>query len=299
MAFAYYVDDFLLHVRDIGSVPGFTFRITNISSRLWINIQMSSTAFVKRLASNDDKVRDQALESLKKFLGAKNLTKLLLLEHDKLWRGLFFAMWYCDKPIPQQRLAEDLGQLFSEVVFKTSVMPFYHAFWDIMIKEWPLIDKWRVDKYLMLIRRVVRHMFKFLSKQSWNESLVKDYLKTVQDTVLLGLDKVPSALPYHVIDLYLDELERVMFKVDGEEEEIENDDEEENEKSLEEKQEIVAEVPVNTLISPFEKLSTSAKMKTLRERSREVLDDERLVEWGLKETGPETANSDDEWKGFA
>lgn len=260
-----------------------------------IRIHMSSTAFVKRLASNDDKVRDQALESLRKFLGAKNLTKLLLLDHDKLWRGLFFAMWYCDKPIPQQNLAEDLGQLFSKVVFKSSVVPFYHAFWDIMIKEWPQVDKWRVDKFLLLIRRVVRHMFKFLSLQNWDLSLIDSYLETLQDTVLLGLDKVPSALPYHVIDLYLDELERVMFDIDGEEEEV-ND---EVELSNEEKQAIVAKVPVDTLISPFKRLSTDAKMKTLRERSLEVVQDERLVEWGLKEAKHEDSNSDDEWQGFA
>lgn len=252
------------------------------------------SVFVKKLASNDAKVRDRALESLQKFLGAKALAKLPLLELAKLWRGLYFSMWYCDKPIPQQQLAEDLGRLYLEVVYRDSVIPFYRAFWDIIIKQWPEMDKWRLDKYLMLIRRVVRHTLIFLQKQKWNEALVEAYVECLQETVLLGLNKVAMALPYHVIDLYVDELERVLFNLDGEQEEIDD-----NELPIDEKRQLVAEVPMDDLLAPFKRLLTEAKLNTLRQRSGEVLADERLVEWGVIQLAEEEEGSDDEWNGFA
>ncbi|CAN3358960.1 ribosomal RNA-processing protein 1 [Diutina catenulata] len=297
-----------------------------------------SSKFVKQLASNDTKSREKALSSLRKFLGAKQQSKLPLLELEKLWRGLYFSMWYCDKPGPQQQLAEDLGKLYSESVHADAVIRFYEAFWVIMMKEWASIDKWRIDKYLMLIRRVVRHVFIFLNKQKWDDKFVQEFIAVNKRTVLSGAPQVASALPYHVIDLFLDELERVVFETgkeagdtgkalpadyisededsdesDEEDSENEDDDESEDEKpqeaapeedddelSLEEKRELMAEVPVIELISPFKALSEEPKVSMLRDKCRdEVVNDPRLKEWGVVEEETIDEDSDDEWKGFA
>ncbi|KAI3402832.2 hypothetical protein KGF56_004293 [Candida oxycetoniae] len=243
---------------------------------------MSQTsAFVKKLASNNKTTRDAALESLRKYLASK--TTLTLLDMEKIWRGLYFSMWFCDRPKAQERLAESLGQLYSESIkSKKAFLLFVKAFNLIMIKEWTDIDQWRIDKFYLLIRRVLRHNFIYMKKNDWNEKLVDSWIEVMEETILSGDSKVPVALPYHLCDIYLDELELVVF---GEENiQVSADD-----------------IPIQKLIEPFTILNKSAKLKTLREKTKEdVLDDKRLVEWKVVENkiSDTEDGEEEEWNGF-
>ena len=146
---------------------------------------MSQTSsFVKKLASNDKPTRDSALESLKNFLGSKK--DLSLLDLKKIWKGLYFSMWYCDRSKAQERLAENLGKLYSETVSVLLFPQFVLAFFDIISIEWPNIDQWRVDKYYLLIRRILRHNFKFLKQNNWDEELVENWVNVLHQSVLSG-----------------------------------------------------------------------------------------------------------------
>ncbi|EDK44820.1 conserved hypothetical protein [Lodderomyces elongisporus NRRL YB-4239] len=284
-----------------------------------------TSAFVKKLASNDKPTRDAALEALRKYLASKTLksgNSLSLLDMEKLWRGLYFSMWFCDRPKAQERLAESLGQLYLENIKSVeSFLLFTKAFNLIMIKEWASIDQWRIDKYYLLIRRVLRHNFQYLKKNQWDLELVKKWTQVMMETILSGGDKVPVALPYHLCDIFLDELELIMF-ADIEDREVDENDPEDMKQKLEElnkeKIAIANEVPIRELIEPFTKLSKEAKLKTLREKTKEdVLDNEKLVEWGVvrNSNGNKGGNSEgseededdedeededeeDEWKGF-
>lgn len=275
---------------------------------------MSQTStFVKKLAANDRPTREAAFEALKKFLSLKQQTqKMSLLEMEKLWKGLYYSMWFCDRPRPQERLAEKLGQLFSSVVPVGAFCSFVEAFWVVMIKEWPNVDQWRVDKYYLLIRRVVRHCFINLQKKEWDEELVANYNKALTKLPLSGDKSVSMALPYHLCDIYVEELEHIMFKdLKEEEDDLEEGDTEAYQELFAKKLAIVGETPILKLLEPFEQLSTSALLKTLREKCKEeVLTDSRLKDWGVigsdsddeddeeKKDG-EDEDSDDEWNGFA
>ena len=284
-----------------------------------------TSAFVKKLASNDKPTRDAALEALRKYLASKTLksgNSLSLLDMEKLWRGLYFSMWFCDRPKAQERLAESLGQLYLENIKSVeSFLLFTKAFNLIMIKEWASIDQWRIDKYYLLIRRVLRHNFQYLKKNQWDLELVKKWTQVMMETILSGGDKVPVALPYHLCDIFLDELELIMF-ADIEDREVDENDPEDMKQKLEElnkeKIAIANEVPIRELIEPFTKLSKEAKLKTLREKTKEdVLDNEKLVEWGVvrnfnnnkggnsegseedeDDEEEEDEDEEDEWKGF-
>ena len=84
----------------------------------------------------------------------------------KLWKGLFYALWMCDRPLPQQALAQDLADLVyvlptparggdnggEEVVV---VAAWLRGFWATMAREWTGIDVLRMDKFLLLVRRVL------------------------------------------------------------------------------------------------------------------------------------------------
>ncbi|CAM9024702.1 unnamed protein product [Wickerhamomyces anomalus] len=242
------------------------------------NIQTSS--FVKKLAAN-------ALEALQKFLSHPR--KLPLLEYEKLWKGLYYSMWFSDRPRPQQRLARDLSSLF-DIIPKQNWKLFNESWWVIICKEWPHIDHWRLDKFLMLVR--------------FNLNAIK--------IPLSGDKKIPNGIPFHIIDIYVDELEKVVFKDVEEKDEEEEDEEDEQDDINKRKQDIIDSTPVGELISVFDELSKEAAYKTLREKIRdEVLKDDRLKQWGVVEVVEEendeseedteddqNEDSEDEWNGF-
>ncbi|EGW31785.1 uncharacterized protein SPAPADRAFT_62382 [Spathaspora passalidarum NRRL Y-27907] len=274
---------------------------------------MSTSAFVKKLASNSRKTRDAALESLEAYLSKS--TKLSLLEYEKLWKGMYYSVWFSDRPRTQERLCESLGRLYSDVVPLSKFPTFLDAFFNIMILTWSDIDQWRVDKFYLLIRRVVRHSFKRLKKENWNEEVVAEFVKVLEGGVLSGRKDVPVALPYHLCDLYLDELELVIFEElkqeqdDVDESKGEDGYAEKYEELFKKKLQIVDDVPVTALISPFAKLNKEALLKTLREKcAEEVLNDERLKDWGVTEDDDSEEESEaeadeadadeEEWKGF-
>lgn len=286
-----------------------------------------TNAFVRKLAHNDPAVRNAAFVALKNFLKAKSSSNLDLLQLQILWRGLYYSMWYCDKPIPQQTLAGNLGELFSKVVDERHLADFHRAFWLIMAKEWPQLDKWRLDKYLMLVRRVLRHLLFRLEEHGWPEEEVQSFLTVLKEYPLTEKTFFPRSLTYHICDIYLDEIEYVIFKdfrdysqeddedEDEDEEDEEDDEEEEKEENEEEnkkeklksltddekeqrKAEIVAGTPLAVLLEPFDTLSKKAKDKVLRKKiQEEVIEDARMAAWGL--TGQEEKDeSEDEWTGF-
>lgn len=295
------------------------------SSKQYLIEMAPTTAFVKKLASNDKSVRDQSFDTLKKYLAARNSKKLTPLDFEKLWKGLYYAMWFCDKPKPQENLAESIGELYSSFIPSESFIPFLEAFWKIINKEWPNIDHWRIDKNLLMVRRILRHSFKFLQKNNWSideegeNTLLKQFTNVIYEKVLSGDKTIPLALLYHITDIYLDELEIVIFAdLSGLQEELDNIEDEESEEFKTKRQElykkkfeIVDDIPVLKLIEPFEKIPEIPTTKTLWTKAKsEVLQDERLKLWGVVPDDDEEETKEDEneekedeeeeeeWKGF-
>ncbi|KAJ0104117.1 ribosomal RNA-processing protein 1 [Diaporthe amygdali] len=112
--------------------------------------------FIKNLASSDRKTRTAALESLRTFLSAKHISSCLsTLDILKLWKGLFYALWMCDRPLPQQALCQDLADLVW-VLPEPAVIPWLRGFWATMAREWTTgIDVLRMEKFLLLVRRTL------------------------------------------------------------------------------------------------------------------------------------------------
>ncbi|KAH3665735.1 hypothetical protein OGAPHI_003923 [Ogataea philodendri] len=249
--------------------------------------KVQTKTFVKKLSSTDRKIRDHAFETLKQYLGERSdVRPLKLNEFEKLWEGLYYTMWFSDRPRPQQKLANDLANLFSETITKQQFCLFVQAFWAVICKEWPEIDQWRVDKFYLLMRYVIRECFVRLQENSWEEELVDQYVHVLESQVLSGKTSIPNGVTYHVIDVYLDELERTVV---GEDEE--------------DVQEKFKDVPLEKLLQPFKKLETGALMKTLRLKVRDdVSRDERLQKWGyvesVTEKQPENDDEEEEWTGF-
>jgi ribosomal RNA-processing protein 1 len=98
----------------------------------------------------------------------------------------------------------------------------------------------------------------------------------------------PDGLRYHLIDIWIDELEKVL-----EFEEVAGDDEETP------KRKIKGDVPMELILRPLEKLRAESAYKPVRTRAAEALEDERLFEWGVRTRKDEDEDdSEEEWGGF-
>lgn len=160
-----------------------------------------------------------------------------------------------DKPALQQRLALDLASLPS-MLQTPVVLPFLRAFWLTIAREWQQIEALRMDKYLFLIRHYVNASFKYLARKNWEDEVVEEYMQILEETPLNPVDmKIPNGLRYHVLDVYVDELEKVESVWEGKGGALER------------------------VLEPVRKLAKEGKLKVLRVAAKECLGDERLKAW--------------------
>ncbi|RMI99642.1 nucleolar protein,Nop52-domain-containing protein, partial [Yarrowia lipolytica] len=241
--------------------------------------------FIKKLAANDRPTRDETLNSLKRFLGTpKAFGELELL---KLWKGLFFSMWFSDRPRTQQRLADDMASLLL-VVHETNYFTFLASFWKIMSAEWLALDKHRIDKFYLLLRRYVGFAFQRLAKEDWDETWIERHNEVMSKIPLNPENpKIPDSIRYHVLEIYLEELAKVVLK---DKKEAENEEEE-----AELVKELFADVPVSELLEAVETLSEETKNSVVQKRCVEdVLENPLLIEWGVAEELEGAGEEDEE-----
>lgn len=123
-----------------------------------------------------------------------------------------------------------------------------------MQREWTNIDVLRMEKFLLLVRRYVGASFELLKRATWEQERVGEMMELVQEVPLNVEDnRVPNGIRFHVLDIWLDELERIGLL-----------DEEGSEEALE------------SLLEPVRKLSRGSPTKAVRKKAKEALGDERL-----------------------
>ncbi|KFM74907.1 Ribosomal RNA processing protein 1-like protein, partial [Stegodyphus mimosarum] len=67
----------------------------------------------------------------------------------KLWKGLFYYFWNCDKPLFQEERADIISRYIH--VFKNLECSFLYidTFFLTMAREWGTIDRYRLEKFMM------------------------------------------------------------------------------------------------------------------------------------------------------
>ena len=108
--------------------------------------------------------------------------------------------------------------------------------------------------------------------------LLKGYLELIERIPLSAVNGgVSDGLRYHVLDIWVDELDAVDEK---------------------------RESPVEVIMGPVEKLRKEGKGKMARERAKECAGDQRLMDWrdsSMKDQGKRVesgGDDDDEWNGL-
>ena len=177
-------------------------------------------------------------------------------------------MWLQDKPRNQQALARDLAELL-HVLKPATFLTFATSFWQTIAREWGGIDALRMDKYLYLVRCYVQEGFQYVRRKGWEEELLGGYLEVLEGVAFNVRDaKIPNGLRYHVVDLYVDELDKA---------------------------DVDDEAPVERILQPARKLRKESANKTVRKRVGEALEDKRLASWkGRRDLGAEREAEEDD-----
>lgn len=88
------------------------------------------------------------------------------------------------------------------------------AFWETLCREWSRIDQWRMNKYLLLIRFVVREIFRLvfaaLSDEDADCGVLGGILVFIFQQYPLSPSerKVPDGMRLHVLDVWVEELQK-------------------------------------------------------------------------------------------
>ena len=122
----------------------------------------SEIKFARKLASGDSKKRRQAISGLNSWLKARSSSSpqgvLPELELRKLWRGLFFCMWLADKAPVQNELARAIAGLVHCFGTPQGVQSWLLVCGRTMRGEWGRLDKYRIDKFYVLLRCTVNEV---------------------------------------------------------------------------------------------------------------------------------------------
>lgn len=179
-------------------------------------------------------------------------------------------MWMSDRPLAQQALANSLAQLIFILPLENVIL-FLRGFWQTMQREWTNIDVLRMEKFLLLTRRYLAASFEILKKYDWEEDLVQEMLLLLSEIPCNAVElRVPNGMRYHIIDIYVDELERLGYL------------------------ECESKAPVEKLLEPLRNLA-KCPTKTVRLKAKETLDDSRLPKTKKEDKSVDT----EEWEGFA
>lgn len=219
----------------------------------------------KYLASTEKRVRDRAIRSLSAFLLHSTSADGLVMppvELAKLWKGIFYCYWMSDKPLVQQALADELAELVLSVAGHgadvegdtdkatsaraLTALDFYHGFWTTMATEWHGVDKFRLNKYYLLMRRFLAAGLRLLQTYDWDEALVQRFASVMRGTdgpLVSNNVHMPDSITYHVCDIFLDELEGVVAQADS-----------------------PPTVPILALLTPFIQLAATSHSKRVYER---------------------------------
>ncbi|XP_039958424.1 ribosomal RNA processing protein 1 homolog [Bactrocera tryoni] len=176
-----------------------------------VRIIAQEVQIVRSLACNDLNKRNRQIRKLRKWLQIRARSSFPFSEEDflRIWKGLYYNMWMSDKPLVQEDLAEQLGKLIEcfDGEVATSVN-FFGAFMKTMCNEWFGIDQWRIDKFMMLVRRMLRYMFRVLRGAGWTKDSIKLFNEHMQMTVLA--EESPAiGLTMHYLDIFFEELAKV------------------------------------------------------------------------------------------
>ncbi len=166
-------------------------------SNLSIHSYLDSTEyleFAKRLSHNNKCVRDAAFKSLRGFLRSRK--EMTPLDFQKIWKTIFYCYWMTDKPVFQAEVAQEIADTVHELN-TTMAVGYYGGFLSTFGKEWAGLDRHRMDKYFLIVRKVVTQMFFYLKNRNWDEDVISELNESIHINLTFEADGKYRGLALH------------------------------------------------------------------------------------------------------
>ncbi|MBA0838561.1 hypothetical protein Goarm_004370 [Gossypium armourianum] len=124
----------------------------------------------------------------------------------RLWKGLFYCVWHADKLPAQTDLINKLSSVLPKLEPGLSLQ-YFSVFLLTMRREWTGIDKLRLDKFYLLIRRFLNCFFVMLKKSSWDLDFMRRSIRVLVDGTFIADDKFQgNGVNYHIASIFLEEI---------------------------------------------------------------------------------------------
>lgn len=164
--------------------------------------------FAQKLACGESVTRQRAFRTLQDWIRQQSSIRPFN-EADmlRLCKGLHYVLWMQDKMLLQEELADRISQLLLVFTSEQERVLFIESVFKSLAKEWNHIDRWRMDKFLMMMRRVLRVLFTHLSSLGWKKSLRDPYFGAFRRTTISSDRSFPDGLKFHFASLILDEMD--------------------------------------------------------------------------------------------
>ncbi|KAJ3434061.1 RIBOSOMAL RNA-PROCESSING [Anaeramoeba flamelloides] len=144
-------------------------------------------------------VRERAVKRLQKYLKIEHND----LEYLKLWKGMFYALWLSDKWEIQLELAERLAKLVHQLPNYEATLKYWTAFVKTMVREWNLLDKYRVNKFYALIRKSILQFLLLIKNEGYGE---KEISLFHEKNLEHAFGSRTNGVALHIIDIFLEEM---------------------------------------------------------------------------------------------
>jgi len=112
-----------------------------------------------------------------------------------------------DKSHVQVHLAENLASLVCTLDGDLATV-YLESFWKTLVKEWSGIDRIRLDKFYMLMRKFHAAAVRRMIASEWSEECINDVLHTLPLTEQLGV--IADSIRYHIIQVFFEEMSNVL-----------------------------------------------------------------------------------------
>ena len=146
-------------------------------------------------------VRDATIANMANYLA--NTTSVSDLNMLKLWKALYYCLWLTDKEPMQQEVCSNISKLIHVFPKLSLTIQFIKTFYVTILREWTLVDQWRVNKLYILMRYILREIFTYIVEKNYSSSKMEAIVNCLRDEVLT---KTPNGIRFHMTDIYLEEL---------------------------------------------------------------------------------------------
>ncbi|KAJ0261268.1 hypothetical protein HA466_0044200 [Hirschfeldia incana] len=165
-------------------------------------------SLIKKLASGKQTIRDRSLRTvLRAWL--PDQTTIPDESMKNLWQGIFYCLWHADKPLYQSDLVNTLSAALQSLPLPLALQ-YFSAFLFTMRREWSRIDRIRLDKFYLLIRRFLNGLFEIMDGGAWDLELTRRLVGVLFDGTFLCGDSGSGGVGYHVACVFVEEVRRFL-----------------------------------------------------------------------------------------